>query len=91
MYASSTSGWAFAYFTVQYCIGYRVQYLYFKPRMSGSKCEGSSDVADIVLSRHHWIIFFKRVDRTESMKIPEPDAINIRHQWNCSLPSVSHC
>ena len=56
VYASSTSG-DFVYFTVQYCIGYRVQYLYFKPRISGSKCEGSSDVADIVLSRHHWIIF----------------------------------
>jgi hypothetical protein len=25
-----------------------------------------------LLLRHHWIIFFKRVDRTESSKEPEP-------------------
>ena len=54
--ASSTSGCASVYFIVQYFIGYRVQYLYFKPGMSGSKCKGTGDVADIALSRHHWII-----------------------------------
>ena len=49
-----------------------VQYLYFKPRMSRSKCKSSSDVAGMVLPRHHWIVFFKRVDRIESSKEPEP-------------------
>ena len=33
-------------FCVLYCaVLYRVQYLYFKPRMSGSKCKSSNDVA----------------------------------------------
>ena len=41
--ASSTSGCAFVYFTVWYCT--EVQYLYFKPRMSGSKRKSSGDVA----------------------------------------------
>ena len=48
------------------------QYLYFKPRMSGSKRKSSGDVAGTVLPRHHWIVFFKKVDRTESSKEPEP-------------------
>ena len=44
--AASTSGCAFVYFPVQYCIEYTVvQYLYFKPRMSGSRCKSSNDVA----------------------------------------------
>ena len=44
IYASSASGCAFVYFTVLY----RVQYLYFKPRMSGSKHKGISDVTGTV-------------------------------------------
>ena len=40
--ASSMSGCAFMYFTVQ---STAVQGLYFKPRMSGSKPKSSSDVA----------------------------------------------
>ena len=34
--------------------------------------------------------FFKRVDRIESGKEPEP-AINTSHEWNCSLCSISYC
>jgi len=29
--------------------------------------------ANTLLPRHHWIIFFKRVDRIESNKEPEPE------------------
>ena len=43
--ASSTSGCAFAYITVHYCIQSVVQYLYVKPRMSGSEHKSSGDVA----------------------------------------------
>ena len=42
MCASSTSGCAFMYFTVQSTV---VQGLYFKPKMSGSTPKSSSDVA----------------------------------------------
>ena len=42
--ASSTSGCAFVYFIVQYCIDYSST-LYFKPRMSRSKHKSSGDVA----------------------------------------------
>ena len=38
--------------------------------MSENKCE-SDDLVGTVLSRHHWIIFFKRVDRCEPSKEPE--------------------
>ena len=41
IHLSSTSGFAFLYFTVQ---STAVQYLYFKPRMSGRKWKCSSDV-----------------------------------------------
>ena len=44
VHVSSASGCAFVYFTVLY----RVQYLYFKPRMSGSKHKGISDVTGTV-------------------------------------------
>ena len=40
--ASSKSGCTFVYFTVESTVA---QYLYFKPRMSGSKCKSSGDVA----------------------------------------------
>ena len=45
MGTSSTSGCAFVYFTVQYCI----KYLYLKPKRSGSKHKSSSDVAGTAL------------------------------------------
>ena len=45
MQASSTSGCAFVYFTIQHYIEYVVKYLYFKPRMSGSKDKSSSEIA----------------------------------------------
>ena len=32
----------------------------------------SYDLVDTVLARHHWIIFFKRVDMFKSIKEPEP-------------------
>ena len=42
MRASSTSGCAFVYFAV---VLFRVQYLYFEPRMSRSERKSSGDVA----------------------------------------------
>ena len=45
MRAYSASGCALSYCTVQYCLEFIVQYLYFKPRVSGSRCESSGDVA----------------------------------------------
>ena len=43
---SSAGGCAFVYFTVEYCPEDAVvEHLYFKPRLSGSKCESSNDVA----------------------------------------------
>ena len=45
MHAPSTGGCAFVYLTVQNCIQYVLQYLYFKPRTSGSKRKSSDDVA----------------------------------------------
>ena len=44
--ASSKSGCTFVYFTVESTVA---QYLYFKPRMSGSKCKSSGDVTGTVL------------------------------------------
>ena len=59
-------------FCVLYCtVLHRVQYLYFKPKMSENKRK-SYDLVDTVLARHHWIIFFKRVDICEPSKEPEP-------------------
>ena len=43
--ASSTSGCAFVYFTVQYCTEYSSTVFYFKPRMPGSKHKSSGDIA----------------------------------------------
>ena len=43
--ASSASGCAFVHFTVQFCIEFRGQCLYFTPRMSASKRDRSGDVA----------------------------------------------
>ena len=43
-----------------------VPYLYFKSRMSSMTRKKE------LLPRHHWFIFFKRVDRIESSKKPEP-------------------
>ena len=43
----TSSGCAFVHFTVQYLQSIVVQYLLLKPRMSGSKCKKSSEVADL--------------------------------------------
>ena len=43
--ASSTSGYAFVYFTVQYRIEYSSTASLFQAQMSGSKCKSSGDVA----------------------------------------------
>ena len=45
MHEFSTSGCAFVYIIVHYCIEYRVQYLYFKPRVSRSQCKSRGEVA----------------------------------------------
>ena len=45
MCAYCTSGFALLYFTVQHCLEFTVQYFYFKPRISGSRCKSSGDVA----------------------------------------------
>ena len=46
-----------------------------------------------LLPRHHWIVFFKRVDdRLESSKEPGlSGSFNVRCECNYSLPSVSYC
>ena len=41
-------------------------------RMQSSATVSSMMRKKELLSRHHWIIFFKRVDRIESSKEPEP-------------------
>ena len=53
---SSTSGCAFVYCTTQYYIEYRVQNLYFKPRMSGSTCKSSSGIAGITAFLRYYTV-----------------------------------
>ena len=71
MHASSTSAYAFVYFTVQYCIDI-VQHLYFKPRMPGSKHKNSGDVAGTakkrqVITMETKVKIIERVQRGEKM------------------------
>ena len=73
MRASPTGGCAVVYFTVQYCIEYSSTVSYFKPRMSGSKCENSGDVAGT--ARKHQAIMMetnvKIIDRMEQQEEKE--------------------
>ena len=52
---------------------YRVQYLYFNPRMSGSKCKSSGDVAGTakriqVIMMETKVKIIERVEQTEKME-----------------------
>ena len=58
--------------TIKYCIEYSSVVSLFQAQDSRSKYKSSGSVVDTVLPKHHWFIFFKRVDRIESSKEPEP-------------------
>ena len=41
-----------------------------------------------LLPRHHWIIFFQKGGQNWIQEGTRTCAIHIRHEWNCSFPSI---
>ena len=90
MCVSSTSGCAFVYLTVQYCIEYSSTISLFKPRVSGSKYKSSSDEAGT--AKEHQVMKMETkvniIEREVRQKDRQDCKVTQSYNMNCSTISM---